>query len=74
MCGRTCNATDEARIREVDRNSSLTLDEVGGMVGYSYLAVCEWEAVKHLPLLTQLLLNLPAGATLLPLGRGHVMA
>ena len=51
MCGRTCNATDEARIREVDHNSSLTLDEVGGMVGYSYLAVCEWEAVKHLPLL-----------------------
>ena len=51
VCGHTCNATDEARIREINHNSSLTLDEVGGMVGYSYLAVCEWEAVKHLPLL-----------------------
>ena len=30
--------------------------------------------VKRLTLLTQLLFNLPAGATLLPLGRGHVMA
>ena len=30
--------------------------------------------VKRLTLLTQLLFNLPAGTTLLPLGRGHVMA
>ena len=30
--------------------------------------------VKRLTLLTQLLLNLPPCATLLPLGRGHVMA
>ena len=51
VCGHTCNATDEKRIRELAHNSSLTLDEVGGMVGHSYLAVCEWEAVKHLPLL-----------------------
>tara|TARA_Y100000813_G_C23819783_1_gene192436 strand:+ start:209 stop:421 length:213 start_codon:yes stop_codon:yes gene_type:complete len=30
--------------------------------------------VKRFTLLTQLLLNLPAGATLLPLSRSHVMA
>ena len=30
--------------------------------------------VKRLPLLTQLLLDLPTGSTLLPLGSGHVMA
>jgi hypothetical protein len=30
--------------------------------------------VKRLTLLTQLLLNFTAGATLLPLGRSHVMA
>ena len=48
MCGDACNATDEYII-ELSQRTGKNISSLGGMVGHSFLAVCEWEMIRSLP-------------------------
>ena len=47
-CGGACNATDEWRLALAEK-TGRNVSSLGGMVGSSYLAVCEWEMIRSLP-------------------------
>ena len=48
MCGDACNATDEYIIK-LSQKTGKNISSLGGMVGHSFLAVCEWEMIRSLP-------------------------
>ena len=49
VCGLACNTTDESIYRKYVREYGTTSGMMNVLGGHSFLAVCEWEAVKHLP-------------------------